>query len=153
MFAGHRVDDFAIDACGVDEAVPQPSRHGVVRGLYGGSQVVSLSVASKHLDDLCQSECVRAQGGRGDAVVHLGVHLCVCSGADRPHLRDGDGPAVAVEALLRVVLCQWTQPRVASSTSSTDSRTDLVERMLAFIEHRNQTATPFKWVDNATRAA
>ena len=34
-----------------------------------------------------------------------------------------------------------------------DSRTDLVQRMLDFIEHRNQTATPFKWVYNATRAA
>ena len=34
-----------------------------------------------------------------------------------------------------------------------DSRTDLVQRMLAFIEHRNQTATPFKWIYNATRAA
>jgi transposase len=34
-----------------------------------------------------------------------------------------------------------------------DSRADLVQRMLAFIEHRNTTATPFKWVYNATRAA
>ncbi len=34
-----------------------------------------------------------------------------------------------------------------------DSRTELVQRMLAFIEHRNQTATPFKWVYDATRAA
>ncbi len=33
------------------------------------------------------------------------------------------------------------------------SRTDLVQRMLAFIKHSNQTATPFKWVYNATRAA
>ena len=33
-----------------------------------------------------------------------------------------------------------------------DSRTDLVQRMLDFIEHRNQTATPFKWVYNATHA-
>lgn len=33
------------------------------------------------------------------------------------------------------------------------SREDLVAKMLAFIEHRNQTATPFKWVYNATRAA
>ena len=34
-----------------------------------------------------------------------------------------------------------------------DSRDDLVARMLTFIEHRNTTATPFKWVYNATRAA
>ena len=33
------------------------------------------------------------------------------------------------------------------------SRDDLVTKMLKFIEHRNQTATPFKWVYNATRAA
>jgi transposase len=33
------------------------------------------------------------------------------------------------------------------------SREDLVTKMMAFIEHRNQTATPFKWVYNATRAA
>lgn len=33
------------------------------------------------------------------------------------------------------------------------SRDDLVTKMLAFIEHRNQTATPFKWVYDATRAA
>ena len=33
------------------------------------------------------------------------------------------------------------------------SRDDLVAKMLAFIEHRNQTATPFKWVYDATRAA
>ncbi|MEO6495832.1 MAG: IS630 family transposase [Ilumatobacteraceae bacterium] len=33
-----------------------------------------------------------------------------------------------------------------------DSRTDLVQRMLNFIEHRNTTATPFKWVYDATRA-
>ena len=31
-----------------------------------------------------------------------------------------------------------------------DSRTDLVQRMLDFIEHRNTTATPFKWVYYAT---
>jgi len=31
------------------------------------------------------------------------------------------------------------------------SRDDLVTKMLYFIEHRNQTATPFKWVYNATR--
>ena len=31
------------------------------------------------------------------------------------------------------------------------SRDDLVTKMLNFIEHRNQTATPFKWVYNATR--
>ena len=34
-----------------------------------------------------------------------------------------------------------------------DSRTDLVQRMLDFIEHRNTTATPFKWVYNANHAA
>jgi transposase len=34
-----------------------------------------------------------------------------------------------------------------------DSRDDLVARMLAFIEHRNQTATPFKWVYDAKHAA
>lgn len=34
-----------------------------------------------------------------------------------------------------------------------DSRDDLVSKMLAFIEHRNTTATPFKWVYNAQRAA
>ncbi len=34
-----------------------------------------------------------------------------------------------------------------------DSRTDLVQRMLDFIEHRNTTVTPFKWVYNANRAA
>lgn len=34
-----------------------------------------------------------------------------------------------------------------------DSRDDLVSKMLAFIEHRNATATPFKWVYNAQRAA
>ena len=34
-----------------------------------------------------------------------------------------------------------------------DSRDDLVARMLAFIEHRNSTATPFKWVYNAKVAA
>ena len=34
-----------------------------------------------------------------------------------------------------------------------DSRTHLVQRMLSFIEHRNTTATPFKWVYDATRAA
>jgi len=33
------------------------------------------------------------------------------------------------------------------------SREDLVARMLAFIEHRNTTATPFKWVYNAKAAA
>ena len=33
------------------------------------------------------------------------------------------------------------------------SREDLVARMLAFIEHRNTTATPFKWVYNAKIAA
>jgi transposase len=30
-----------------------------------------------------------------------------------------------------------------------NSRTDLVQRMLDFTEHRNTTATPFKWVYNA----
>jgi transposase len=34
-----------------------------------------------------------------------------------------------------------------------DSRDDLVARMLAFIEHRNTTAKPFKWVYNAKLAA
>lgn len=34
-----------------------------------------------------------------------------------------------------------------------ESRADLVQRMMAFIEHRNTTATPFNWVYNATRAA
>ena len=34
-----------------------------------------------------------------------------------------------------------------------DSRDDLVERMLAFIEHRNTTAKPFKWVYNPELAA
>lgn len=34
-----------------------------------------------------------------------------------------------------------------------DSRSDLVARILAFIEHRNTTATPFKWVYNTNRAA
>lgn len=34
-----------------------------------------------------------------------------------------------------------------------DSRDDLIAKMLAFIEHRNTTATPFKWVYNAQRAA
>jgi transposase len=34
-----------------------------------------------------------------------------------------------------------------------DSREQLVAKMLAFIEHRNTTATPFKWVYNAQRAA
>lgn len=34
-----------------------------------------------------------------------------------------------------------------------DSRGDLVSRMLAFIEHRNQTAQPFKWTYNAKKAA
>ena len=33
------------------------------------------------------------------------------------------------------------------------SRDDLVTKMLNFIEHRNKTATPFKWVYNAKRAA
>lgn len=33
------------------------------------------------------------------------------------------------------------------------SREDLVTKMLNFIEHRNQTATPFKWVYDATRPA
>jgi transposase len=31
------------------------------------------------------------------------------------------------------------------------SREDLVTKMLAFVEHRNKTATPFKWVYDATR--
>jgi hypothetical protein len=34
-----------------------------------------------------------------------------------------------------------------------DSRDDLVARMLACIEHRNQTAQPFNWVDDAKKAA
>jgi transposase len=34
-----------------------------------------------------------------------------------------------------------------------DSRDDLVARMLAFIEHRNQTAQPFNWVYDAKKAA
>ena len=34
-----------------------------------------------------------------------------------------------------------------------ESRDDLVAKMLAFIEHRNKTATPFKWVYDAKRAA
>jgi hypothetical protein len=34
-----------------------------------------------------------------------------------------------------------------------DSRDDLVARMLAFIEHRNQTAQPFNWVYDAKEAA
>lgn len=34
-----------------------------------------------------------------------------------------------------------------------NSRDDLVSRMLAFIEHRNTTAKPFKWVYNAELAA
>lgn len=34
-----------------------------------------------------------------------------------------------------------------------ESRADLVARILAFIEHRNNTPTPFKWVYNTTRAA
>ena len=34
-----------------------------------------------------------------------------------------------------------------------DSRDDLVARMLAFIEHRNQTAQPFNWVYDARKAA
>jgi transposase len=34
-----------------------------------------------------------------------------------------------------------------------ESQADLVQRMMKFIEHRNTTATPFKWVYNATRAA
>lgn len=33
------------------------------------------------------------------------------------------------------------------------SRDDLVARMLAFIEHRNKTAQPFKWVYDAKKAA
>jgi transposase len=33
-----------------------------------------------------------------------------------------------------------------------DSRDDLVARMLAFIEHRNQTAQPFNWVYDAKKA-
>jgi transposase len=33
------------------------------------------------------------------------------------------------------------------------SRADLVDKMLKFIEHRNQTVTPFKWVYDATRPA
>lgn len=33
------------------------------------------------------------------------------------------------------------------------SRDDLIERMMAFIEHRNHTATPFKWVYDAKQAA
>ena len=32
-----------------------------------------------------------------------------------------------------------------------ESRTDLVQRMLDLIKHRNTTATPFKWVYIATR--
>jgi hypothetical protein len=34
-----------------------------------------------------------------------------------------------------------------------DSRDDLVARMLAFIEHRNQTAQPFNRVYDAKKAA
>ena len=34
-----------------------------------------------------------------------------------------------------------------------DSRDDLVARVLAFIEHRNQTAQPFNWVYDAKKAA
>jgi len=34
-----------------------------------------------------------------------------------------------------------------------DSREDLVARMMAFIEHHSQTATPFKWVYDAKRPA
>lgn len=34
-----------------------------------------------------------------------------------------------------------------------DSRGDLVARMLAFIEQRNTTARPFKWVYDAKLAA
>lgn len=34
-----------------------------------------------------------------------------------------------------------------------DSRDDLVARMITFIEHRNQTAEPFKWVYDATKPA
>jgi transposase len=34
-----------------------------------------------------------------------------------------------------------------------ESRADLLQRMMAFIEHRNTTATPFNWVYNATRTA
>ena len=34
-----------------------------------------------------------------------------------------------------------------------DSRDDLVARMLAFIEHRNQIAQPFIWVYDAKKAA
>lgn len=33
-----------------------------------------------------------------------------------------------------------------------DSRTELGQRMLAFIEHRTTTATPFKWVYDDQRA-
>jgi hypothetical protein len=44
-------------------------------------------------------------------------------------------------------------PRKVLRRGEFDSRDDLVARMLAFIEHRNQTATPFKWVYDAKHAA
>jgi hypothetical protein len=59
-------------------------------------------------------------------------------------------PCLVVEPGRSVLL---DPPRKVLRRGEFDSRDDLVARMLAFIEHRNQTATPFKWVYDAKHAA